>query len=145
MPEAVCAMTARARGVARPRKRAKKADSGEAIGHVLPTMARAAADKVRMAKTRLTRSEALASAPWSTEFPSGWERAFRAAYADRLEERGIALPAKKSSGKTGTPGGETNLMRRAIQQTEEEFAAQDATAKTQGLSWSTWARRKLTT
>jgi hypothetical protein len=111
---------------------------------MLPLLARAAADKVRARKTPLSRSEALSSAPWdAATMPPAWERAFREAYADRLEERGLAAPAAKSgvSGKSGA----TDLVQARLYLSEAEHEAQKAIAKAAGLSWSTWARRKLAT
>jgi hypothetical protein len=75
--------------------------------------------------------------------PAAWERETRAAYADRLEERGMALPAR--AGRVSGASGESRLERRTFRQTAAEFAAQDARAAAAGLSWSTWARRKLAT
>lgn len=118
-------------------------DSGSPA-YLLPLLGRQAADRRRKRKEPLSRSEALAEAPWEAEtMPAAWERPFREAYADRLEERGLALPAGRS-GPSG-PSGATRLKRREVLQTEEEFAQQDARAKAAGLSWSTWARRKLAT
>lgn len=53
--------------------------------------------------------------------------------------------AKKaaSSGKSGGGGGTTELRHRKVYQTQEEFDEQDAQAKAAEVSWSTWARRKL--
>jgi hypothetical protein len=91
----------------------------------------------------MTRGEALAATPWDAAMPAAWERETRAAFADRLVERGIALPAAKSgvSGASGT----TDLVQCKLYLSREEQAAQKATAKAAGLSWSTWARRKLAT
>lgn len=114
-------------------------------GQYLPLLARQAADRVRAQKRQLTRSEALAAAPWDKSMPAAWERAFRAAYADRLEELGVSLAAAKSSKARGTAGYVTKLDRRLLSQTSEEFAEQDRRAKAEGVSWSTWARRKLAT
>lgn len=111
---------------------------------MLPQMARAAADKVRVPKTPLSRSQALASAPWDESFPPAWERAFRAAYADRLEERGVSLPAVTGRGSSGA-GGETKLVECRVYLSKAEQAATKALAKADGVSWSTWARRKLAT
>ena len=125
-------------------RRAKTAATSDP-GQYLPLLARAAADRVRAPKEPLTRSAALAAAPWDAEsMPAAWERAFREAYADRLEELGAALPAKRG-GASGTRGYATKLDRRLLSQTAQEFAEQDARAKAAGLPWSTWARRKLAT
>lgn len=74
------------------RTAAQKEDPGQ----YLPLLARGAADRVRVPAKPLSRSEALAAAPWHHTMPAAWETAFRAAYADRLEELGVALPAKPS-------------------------------------------------
>jgi hypothetical protein len=129
-------VTKRATGVA-------KVAPGSDPGQHLPALARALADKVRPSKTPLTRSEALAACPWDASMPAAWERETRAAYADRLEERGLALPAK-AAGRSGSSG-KNQLERRTFRQTPAEFASQDARAAAAGLSWSTWARRKLAT
>jgi hypothetical protein len=75
--------------------------------------------------------------------PGAWESAFRAAYADRLEDLGVSLPAAKS-GSSGA-GGKTELVQAKLYLSKNEQRAQQATAKAAGLSWSTWARRKLAT
>ncbi len=54
----------------------------------------------------------------------------------------VAVFARATS---GTPGVPTKLERRLLSQSKQEFVEQDARAKTDGLSWSTWARRKLAT
>jgi len=128
-----------------PRKRAKRLTKAQRDDpdQYLPLLARAAAERARRPTKPLTRSEALAAAPWSPEMPAAWERAFRAAYADRLEELGRALPAKPS-GTSGRSG--VNLQaRRTLRASEQEFADHDAKAKAAGLDWTTWARRKLAT
>ena len=129
--------------MAQKKRSAKSTDPGQ----YLPLLAVAAANRARMPKEPLTRSAALAAAPWPANAPPAWERAFRAAYADRLEERGAALPVRQSArDRTGAPpGAPTKLDRRLLSQTTEEFAEQSATAEAAGLSWSTWARRKLAT
>ncbi len=114
-------------------------------GQYLPLLAVSAADRARRPKTPLSWSGALAAAPWGPELPAAWESAFREAYARRLVDLGSALPAKRSGGTSGTPGGATKLDRRLLSQSKEEFAAQDALADAAGVSWSTWARRKLAT
>lgn len=85
--------------------RPRKLKPGEDIGHVLPVLARAAADKSRAPKQPLSRSAALAAAPWDASFPAAWERSFRKAYADRLEELGVSLPARPG-GTSGAPQSE---------------------------------------
>lgn len=118
-------------------------DSGSPA-YLLPLLARQAADRRRKLRKPMSRSEALAEAPWDRPtMPAAWERPFREAYAARLEERGLALPAARS-GSSGK-GGATLLASRLLRQTAEEFGENDARAKAAGLSWSTWARRKLAT
>lgn len=125
------------------RTRKLSASDISAVAEQLPKLARAFADKARARKEPLSRSEALAAAPWNSSMPAAWERRFRAAYADRLEELGVSLPAKRS-GKSGTSG--NNLLpRRPLRQTAEEFAEQDAKARAAGLAWNVWARQKLST
>lgn len=113
------------------------------IGSLLPQLATMAANKVRTRKTPLTWSEALAAAPWDAKtMPPAWEEPTRRAFAMRLVERGLATPAK-AGGASGTAGYATKLDRCLLSQSREEFDAQKALAKAAGLSWSTWARRKL--
>jgi len=76
--------------------------------------------------------------------PAAWERAFREAYADELEARGAARPAARSGGKS-TSRGTTDLIECSVYLTGEEREATRALAKAANVSWSTWARRKLTT
>lgn len=119
--------------------KAKTAKDPEA----LLAKARTAAKKFKLPAEPLSRAEAIAAAPWPASAPPAWEKPFREAFADELESRGAAAAAKKS-GASGTRGYGTNLMGRLLYQTREEFAEQSARAKAEGgLSWSTWARRKL--
>jgi hypothetical protein len=120
----------------------RKPHPSDDIGQQLPLLARAAADKRRVPKEPLSRSAALAEAPWSADMPPAWQRPFREAYADRLAERGLA-DGKARQGASSKAHGVTKLMRRQMQGTKEEFAEHDAKATAAGLSWSTWARRKL--
>lgn len=92
-------------------KRSTKPSAGQDIGYMLPILARAAADKARARKTPLTRSAALAAAPWDGSFPSAWETRFREAYADRLEELGCALPAKPSGASGPSQSDEARVER----------------------------------
>ena len=110
----------------------------------LPALARGAADRRRPRKTDPIKwSAALAEAPWQPRhFPAAWELAFRRAYAERLVERSIALPAKLP-GRSGGKGGKTLLASRKVYATPAEFADQDRRAEAAGLSWSTYARRRL--
>ncbi len=139
-------MTKRTTGAAQvvasaPRRRSKSTDG--AAAEQLPLLARMAADNVRMPAKPLTRSQALAAAPWQPQFPPAWERAFRAAYANRLEELGVSLPSAKS-GKSGK-GGKSDLQRMTLYLSAAEIEAQKRLARAAGESWSTWARRKLAT
>jgi hypothetical protein len=119
----------------------KQAKPAEDLGRLLPLMAVAAADKARKRKEPLSRSEALAAAPWDGSFPPAWETAFREAYANRLQELGGAT-VRRPTGSTGSRG-KLLLSRRLLSATKAEFAEQDAIAAAAGLSWSSWARRKL--
>lgn len=122
----------------------KRKPKTEDPGQYLTLLAIDHANHVRKnAKTPYTWSAALERAPWHSNLPPAWERAFREAYAGRLVELGLALPAKPSGNASGTPGFATKLERRLLSQSANEFAQQDALAKAAGLSWSTWARRKL--
>ena len=104
----------------------------------LPALARAAADRRRKPKAALTRSAARAEAPWDkATMPAGHERAFRAVYADRLIERGYALPS--SFGRSG-PKRPRVHPRREIMAPATEFAAHDRAAQAAGLSWPKWMR-----
>lgn len=87
---------------------------GYDLGSALPQLAVRAADKVRARKTPMTWSKALASAPWDAEtMPPAWERAFREAYANRLEERGLASPARPA-GRSGESLTEEQRAERGI-------------------------------
>ena len=109
-------------------------------GYMLPLLARAAAERRRKRKEPLSRSEALAEAPWDPEtMPPAWERPFREAYADQLETRGLALPAARPGARS--PGGATKLVSGEVLQTREEIEEQRALAKAAGISWSAWMRR----
>lgn len=126
-------------------KRGTKPRPGDDIGHMLPTLARAAASKVRPRKEPMSWSEATAAAPWdSATMPPAWEEPTRRAFAARLVERGIAKPAAKR-GTTSGPSGTTDLVQAKLYLSAEEHAAQKELANAAGLSWSTWARRKLAT
>lgn len=104
--------------------------------------ATAAAKDRKASKEPIAFREALEEAPWDPELPAAWESVFRQQYARALVKRGLALAPAKSGG-SGTPGYETKLMRRPFSATEAEFAQQDERAAAAGLSWSAWARRKL--
>jgi hypothetical protein len=134
-------MTKRATGATKRRPVAPEGDPGQ----YLPLLAAGHADRTRRPKAPLSWSQALAAAPWDPSLPAAWESAFREAYARRLVELGSALPAKRAGTRSGTRGRQyaTTLERRLLSQTREEFDAQDARAKAEGLPWSTWARRKL--
>ena len=110
-------------------------------GQYLPLLAKAAAERVKASAEPLSRSEALAVAPWHADMPAAWESAFRKAYADQLESRGLALPAKRSGSRGAS--GESALARRTFRATKQEFAEHDARAKAAGVAWATWVRRKL--
>jgi hypothetical protein len=105
--------------------------------------ARRAADARRAPRDPLSWSEALAEAPWAREgLLVPWEDTYRRAYAARLVEREMALPAAPT-GSTSGPSGKSLLERRTFRATEEEFAIHDERAAAAGLVWSAWARRKL--
>jgi hypothetical protein len=112
--------------------------ASEAPELYLPALARAAADRRRKPRKPLTRSEALADAPWDDSMPAGWKRAFQQAYADRLEERGLAVPAATSG-----PSGETTLPRIKVSLAVDELADVGRAAERAGLPVATWARREL--
>lgn len=90
---------------------------------------------------KLGRAAALAEAPWVGQFPPAWESLFRTAYAERLDKRGFAIEGRKG-GTSGAPG-TTELVQARLYLSEDEYAEQRAEAKSAGLKWSTWARRKL--
>jgi len=76
----------------------------------LITLARKAADAASRPSTDpLARSEALAAAPWKASYSPSLERAFREAFADRLEELGGARPARPS----GSSGASQTDLERA--------------------------------
>jgi hypothetical protein len=120
-----------------------KPTRGKDPATTLIAKAQSAAKKFKLPDEPLSRSEAIAAAPWDTDNPPVFERAFREAFADALEARGVAKAAKRS-GKSGASG-ESLLERRTLRQTEQEFAEQDAKAKAAGVPWGTWVRRKLAT
>lgn len=93
--------------------RTKGATKSADPGQYLPLLARSAADRARAPKTPLSRTQALSAAPWDKSMPAAWESAFRAAYADRLEELGVSLPAKPS-GASGPSQGDDDRAARGI-------------------------------
>ena len=113
-------------------------------GEKLLAKARAAAKKRKPLEEPLSRSAALAEAPWKEAYAPAWERPFREAYADALAARGVA-GGKARQGTSSKTSGVTVLKRRPMQATKQEFSEQDVKAKAAGLSWSAWARRKLLT
>jgi hypothetical protein len=92
----------------------------------------------------LAWSEALAEAPVPVFTLPAFEAVFRREYAAQLVKIGHAKKAATSGrpGKSGK-GGTTDLLRRTVYLTQQEIDDQDAQAGGLGLSWSTWARRKL--
>lgn len=104
--------------------------------------ARAAAMKVERSDAKIGWKSAQALAPWPADAPAAFERPFRVAFAEVLVQRAVARPRVKS-GTVPKTGGATRLMRRLMSATPEEFAEQDRRAVAAGLSWSTWARRRL--
>ena len=64
-------------------------------GQYLPLLAQGFADRFRAPREPLSRSAALAAAPWDASMPPARERQFREAFADRLEMRGLAKPARR--------------------------------------------------
>jgi hypothetical protein len=122
-----------------PKKPTTRSDAAAA----LTARAAAAAKKYKLPSEPLSRSQALAAAPWKERDPAVYEKAFREAFADALEARGAAIAAKRG-GKSGASG--VNLLgRRTFRASEQEFSAQDAQAKAAGVPWNTWVRRKLAT
>jgi hypothetical protein len=103
-------------------------------------MAVAAADRRRARRAPLSRREALREAPWVPEMAlSGvHEHAFRAAYADRLIERGLALPS--STGRSG-PSGQHAQPRMVLSVSEEQRARWREAAEREGVTLSEWIRR----
>lgn len=104
-------------------------------------LARQAADKRRPRRTPLSRRQALAEAPWIERFrESGCgEREWRAAYADRLIERGIAEPS--SSGRRSGPSGSSGrhqTPRIRISASEERIARWQRAARAAGVSLAVW-------
>ena len=124
--------------MATKKTRAKKDPADKLIAK-----AKAAANKFKLPEEPLSRSAALAAAPWDAANPPSFEKAFREAFADTLEARGAALAAKRS-GKSGASG-LSLLERRTFRASEQEFADQDAKAAAANVNWNTWVRRKLAT
>jgi hypothetical protein len=94
----------------------------------------------------LAWSEALAEAPVPKFTPPAFEAVFRREYAAQL----VKLEHAKKAAQAGRPGksgkgGTTDLLRRTVYLTQDEIEDQDSQAGALGLSWSTWARRKLAT
>ncbi len=110
----------------------------------LPDLARKYADDTRPRKRGgpWSWTDAMARAPWSVKLPADHELEFRRAYAERLVERGLALRVGRS--RTSGPSGETDLERCIVYLSAAERNATRALADAAGLSWSSWARRKLT-
>ncbi len=130
-------------GITVPMATKKTRKSSKDPAEALPAKARAAAKKFKLPEEPLSRSEALAAAPWKGSSPPIFEKVFRDAFADALEERGAAR-APKPSGKSGASG--LNLVgRRTFRASEQEFAEQDKRAEAAGVPWNTWVRRKLAT
>lgn len=109
--------------------------------------ARAAAKKARIAEPPLQWREALDAAPWPKSGPPAFEASFRKAYAEALVARGGAEGAAQPGARTWNrkgPSAPTNLARRLVSATQEEFDAHDRYLKSLGLkSWSDWARKLL--
>lgn len=110
-------------------------------GAYLPLLARAYADKARAPKNagKLTWTEALAKAPWSSRFPAEQEEAFRRAYAERLVERKLALPVGRS--RTSGPSGENRLTQVALRADPSDIARWDEAARSAGLDRNSFLRR----
>ncbi len=128
----------------RARKGAALAVAPGEIGLVeyIPGLARGFADKRRPVKEPLTWSAALDAAPWSGKLPAAWEAPFRRAYAERLVERGLALPAAKA-GTTSGKGGKTDLVRLpSVYLSADELASVKERAHRDGLTVSAWVRRR---
>lgn len=105
-------------------------------------LAKQAADKRKPPEEPIAWSAALAEAPLPDGLPAAWEGEFRKRYAERLVKLGHAKAAGRS-GTSGKPGKPTKLHRRLMNAPLEEFEEHDKRAEKAGLSWSTWARRKL--
>lgn len=113
----------------------------------LVARARAAAKAFARGEEPIGWTEALAAAPWPKRAPAAFETDFRRAFAEALVKRGVAKAALQNhsprvENRTWRER-ETKLKRRLLSATEAEFAEQDKRAAAAGLSWSTWARRKL--
>jgi hypothetical protein len=109
------------------------------------TLAASAADKRRTRKEPLSRREALREAPWvPTMAESGVDqRAFRAAYADRLVERGIALPSTAELPRPSGPSGRRVTKQITITVDPERLAKYDAAAARSRRNRSDWIRITL--
>jgi hypothetical protein len=107
-------------------------------------LAVAAANKRRPRRVPLSRREALAEAPWLAEMAASGvsQRAFRAAYADRLVELGLALPSTAHLPRPSGPSGTSSLPRVTIRGcSAEQIARWDSAARRAGLDRSAWLRR----
>ena len=107
----------------------------------LVALARMHADQRRKRAEPIRWRAALAEAPWAPELPAAQERAFRVAYAERLVEKGQALPARAAA--PGTAGGNHSAKRRPLSASDEQWAAWDARAKQARKSFAEWARAWL--
>lgn len=105
-------------------------------------LANAAGKERREPSTELAWSAALAEAPVPIDLPDPWVPEFRKAYAAKLVKLGYAKVAGRA-GASGKPGTATKLHRRLVNAPLSEFEAQDEKAREEGVSWSLWARRKL--
>lgn len=109
------------------------------------SLARAAADKRPKRREPLMRSEALAEAPWDEAYREHCsQREWCAAYADRLIERGLALPT--SEGRSGPSGPSGRGKHPPIMITgvdPERVARWTHAAQAAGVSRSEWAREIL--
>jgi hypothetical protein len=109
-------------------------------------LARQAADKRRSRAEPLTRRAALAEAPWVPALASSGcgEREWRAAYADRLIERGLAEPSShgQRSGTSGPSGRALHPeMRVRVPAADQERYR--ARAEREGQTLSEWVRGVL--
>lgn len=108
-------------------------------------LARQAADRRRTRSEPLTRRAALAEAPWIEALRASGcsEREWRTAYADRLIERGLALPS--STGLSGPSGasGKSLGVQLPVKVRAQKLEAYRSAASTSGLTLADWVRQQL--
>lgn len=124
--------------MSRARAAAKLTATSDVEQHI-PALARAEADRARQTKEPVTWSGAIAKAPWSRQLPPEYEMPFRRAYAERLVERGLALPVGRS--RTSGASGKNTLTEVKLRGELAETERWRAAAQRSGTDRNTFLRR----